>query len=141
MRKSACTVDIFFDLPAHVALLSSLDFLQKYDVHKNDNKTFFFSQIILNSKYFSENDRTIAEALYISEKSVQNYRREFKDLFLREYEFAKTLDTPALLSIRNNIMLVFEKKDFLSFINNNRSNSLGSRVVQFFSGKTFRKTK
>ena len=99
MQKSACTEDIFFDLPAHVALLRSLDFWRNYDSCKNEHKTFLFSQIILNPKFFSENDRVIAKALYISEKSVQNYRREFKKLFLQEYEYAKALDTDTLLSI------------------------------------------
>ena len=141
MQKSACTEDIFFDLPAHVALLRSLDFWRNYDSCKNEHKTFLFSQIILNPKFFSENDRVIAKALYISEKSVQNYRREFKKLFLQEYEYAKALDTDTLLSIRNTLPMLRGNKDFLSFIKDEQPGSLSSRVIQFFSEKALRQTK
>ena len=133
--------DIFFDLPAYVALLRSLDFGRTYDFYKNERKTFFFSQIILNPKYFSETDRIIAKALYISEKSVQNYRREFKDIFLQEYEYAKTLDTDTLLSIRNTMPMLRGNKDFLSFIKDEQPGNLSSRVIQFFSEKALRQTK
>lgn len=135
MQKSACTEDIFFDLPAHVSLLCSLDFWRNYDHYKNEHKTFFFSQIILNPKFFSKNDRSIAEALYISEKSVRNYRKEFKDLFLQKYEYAKTLDAEALLSIRNTMLMFLGNEDLLSFIKDDQPDCLSSRVVQFFSGK------
>ena len=141
MQKSACAEDIFFDLPAYVALLRSLDFWRTYDFYKNDRKTFFFSQIILNPKYFSETDRIIAKSLYISEKSVQNYRREFKDIFLQEYEYAKTLDTNALLSIRNTMLTFLGNNDFLSFTEDEQPDCLSSRVLQFFSDNAFRQVK
>lgn len=93
MQKTACSEDIFFDLPAYVALLRSFDFWRIYDFYKNDRKAYLFSQIIMNPKFFSETDKVIADALFICEKSVQNYRREFKEVFSDEYEYAKTLDT------------------------------------------------
>lgn len=133
MQKSACSEDIFHDLSAHVALLRSLDFWRKYDYYKNDRKTYFFSQIILNPQYFSENDRVIAKTLYISEKSVQNYRREFKNIFLQEYDTFKTWDTNALLSVRSALLMFLENSDFLSFIKNDQPNCLSSRVLKFFS--------
>lgn len=141
MQKSACAEDIFFDLPAYVALLRSLDFWRTYDFYKNKRKTFLFSQIILNPKYFSENDRIIAKALYISEKSVQNYRREFKDIFLQEYECAKILDTDTLLSIRSTMLAFLGNDAFLSFIEDEQPGCLSSRVLQFFSDNAFRQTK
>lgn len=141
MQKSACTEDIFFDLPAHVALLRSLDFRRIYDLYKNDSKAFLFSQIILNPKFFFETDKVIASALFISEKSVQNYRKEFKKLFLHEYKYAKTLDTSALLSIRTTTLMFLGNNDFLSFIKDDRPSCISSRVLQFFSDNAFRKAK
>ena len=141
MQKTACAEDIFFDLPAYVALLRSLEFWRNYDLLKKDKKVFLFSQIILNPKYFSENDRTIAEALYICEKSVQNYRRDFKKIFSEQYEEAKALDTDTLLSTRNNFLIFLGVNGFRSFIEDARSNCLSSRVVQFFSDNAFRQAK
>ena len=135
MQKSACTEDIFFDLPAHVALLRSLDFWRIYDLYKNDSKAFLFSQIILNPKFFFETDKVIDSALFISEKSVQNYRKEF------EYKYAKTLDTSALLSIRTTTLMFLGNNDFLSFIQDDQSICISSRVLQFFSDNAFRKAK
>ena len=128
-------------LPAYIALLRSLDFWRTYDFYKNEHKTFLFSQSILNPKYFSETDRIIAKALYISEKSVQNYRREFKDIFLQEYEYAKTLDTNALLSIRNTMLTFLGNNDFLSSAEDDQPDCLSSRVLQFFSDNAFRQVK
>ena len=64
MQKTACSEDIFFDLPAYVALLRSFDFWRIYDFYKNDRKAYLFSQIIMNPKFFSETDKVIADALF-----------------------------------------------------------------------------
>ena len=141
MQKTACAEDIFFDLPAYVALLRSLKFWQNYDLLRKDKKVFFFAQIILNPKYFSENDRTIAEALFICEKSVQNYRRDFKKLFSEKYEEAKTLDTDALLSMRSTFLTLLGINSFRSFTKNEPPVCLSSRVLQFFSDNAFRQAK
>lgn len=141
MQKSACAEDIFFDLPAYVALLCSLEFWRNYDLLKRDRKVFLLSQIILNPKYFSENDRTIAEALFICEKSVQNYRRDFKKLFSEKYEEAKTLDTDTLLSMRNTFLTLLGINSFRSFTKNEPPACLSSRVLQFFSDNALQQAK
>lgn len=101
MQNTACSENILFNLPARVALLRSFDFWHGYNFYKNDRKAYYFSQIILNPKYFDQTDKSIAEKLFISEKSVQNYRKEFKVKFLHEYQQASTLDSDTLLSIDN----------------------------------------
>ena len=141
MRKTACAEDIFFDLPAYVALLHSLEFWRNYDLLKKDNKLFFFAQIILNPKYFSENDRTVADALFICEKSVQNYRRDFKKLFSEKYEEAKTLDTDTLLSMRNTFLTLLGTNCLRSFTKNKPTACLSSRVLQLFSDNALQQAK
>ena len=141
MQKSACAEDIFFDLPAHVALLRSLDFWRNYDLYKNNTKAFLFSQIILNPKFFFETDKVIADALFICEKSVRNYRREFKDVFSVEYEHAKTLDTDTLLAIRSILLILLGIDGFRSFIRNDLPDCLSSRVLRFFSDSDIKQAK
>ena len=141
MQKTACSEDIFFDLPAYVALLRSFDFWRIYDFYKIDRKAYLFSQIIMNPKFFSETDKVIADALFICEKSVQNYRREFKEVFSDEYEYAKTLDTDTLLAIRSILLILLGIDGFRSFIRNDLPDCLSSRVLRFFSDSDLRQAK
>ena len=141
MQNTACSENILFNLPARVALLRSFDFWHGYDFYKNDRKAYYFSQIILNPKYFDQTDKSIAEKLFISEKSVQNYRKEFKVKFLHEYQQASTLDSDTLLSIDNAFFQFYGSNGFSSFIKNEKSLSFSSRVLRYFSDIDLQKIK
>lgn len=135
MQKAACSEDIF-DLPAHVALLNSLVFWRKYDFYKQDRKVYFFTHLILNPLYFSENDIKIARELSICQKCVQNYRKDFKTQFLQDYTLFQSMNTNQLLSIRQSLFWILEGFALpLHF--SSEHDTLSSRVLHYFSRSDF----
>ena len=130
MQNTACSENITDDLPAHVALLRSLDYWQTHDFNKNDNMSFYFTQLILNPKYFSKTDLKIADALHISEKTVRNYRKDFKTCFMREYSLLKTFSDDELAHAYRSLLLILTRR-----IDGKGAADLSfrSRVQQYFS--------
>lgn len=139
MQKAACSEDIP-DLPAHIALLSSLSFWRKYDFYKQDKKVYFFTHLILNPVYFSENDIKIARKLSICQKCVQNYRKDFKTQFLQDYLLFQSMNTAQLLSIRQSLLWILEGFALpLRF--SSKHDTLSSCVLSYFSQSDFQAVK
>lgn len=130
----ASTDNILSDMPACAALLHSMVFWRNYDICKNDTKFYFFIQLLLNPRLFSKSDMKIADELHICQKSVQNYRKEFKNLFKRDYETFQLLDRKTLLTIIRSELSILEAK-ILNRPQEDDEILLNSRALQFFRRK------
>lgn len=100
--------------PARVALLQSLIYWIKHDFLHCDQKLFFFIHITMNPDYFVLPDFRIAQKLHLSPKCIQNYRKEFKQLFLRNFERLQKMDKTMLALIHSARIRELESLGFPS---------------------------
>ena len=98
MQQTASSSDLFTDLPAHVALVSSFLFWMHSDFVNNDNMAFYFVNLILNPRYFTASDAKIARKLFVYETTARKYRKVFKLLFLKYHNDYRHLSEDDLLN-------------------------------------------
>ena len=95
MMRAASSKNFYSDLHSRFAILRSLDFWNSSDTCENDRMLFFFFHLIMNQRLF-KNDKAIANELFISEKTVRNYRNKFKVKFYADYIYAQKLSPDTL---------------------------------------------
>lgn len=130
MVQTACSVNA--PLPARVALLQSIIYWIKHDFLYCDQKLFFFIHMTMNPAYFVLPDFRIAQELHLSPKCVRNYRKEFKRLFLYDFERLQKMDSSALENIHSACV---EELASLGFSSDKLSSSknLTSRALRYFA--------
>lgn len=132
MQQAASSKDIPSEHPAIIALLESVIFWKKYDFIKNDRKSFYFIHLTMNPNYFSLPDYRIAQELNICQKCVQNYRSDFKKLFLADYERLQAMSKEKLSVLYLTCIWTLEALGFPSEIPT-RTDNLSSRALYYFS--------
>lgn len=99
MMRAASSKNFYSDLHSRFAILRSLDFWNSSDTRdtrENDRMLFFFFLLIVNQRLFKFTDKAIANELFISEKTVRNYRNKFKVKFYADYMLAHKLSPDTL---------------------------------------------
>ena len=117
--------------PARVALLQSIIFWSKYDFLEGDQKLFFFIHLTANPDYFDLPNYRIAQELHISQKCVQKYRSEFKQLFRRDFARLQNAEGNTLSLIHSVCCWELEALGFSSSLSPSPK-TLTSRALRYF---------
>ncbi len=96
MMRVASSKNFYSELHSRFAILRSLDFCNSSDTCENDRMLIFFFHLIMNQRLFKFTDKAIANELFISEKTVRNYRNKFKVKFYADYMLAQKLSPDTL---------------------------------------------
>lgn len=104
MQHTAVSKHVYDDLPAHLALLASLDFWIKRDDNPNLCNTFV--QLVLNPANFDLPFDELAETCCYCEKSLRIYARKFARKFSDFLAYFSSL--PLLFQIMRGIEFYFD---------------------------------
>ena len=147
MQHTAVSKHVYDDLPAHLALLASLDFWMKRDDNPNLRNTF--TQLVLTPSYFALTFDELAETCCYCEKSLRIYAGKFTRKFSDFLAYFSSL--PLILQIMRCIEFYFDSSlakflyewrdsffDDLSVVISDASASaneikLINQIIQFFS--------
>ncbi len=91
MQSAACAKDIYLDYPAYIAVQLSLVYWRNFDYCKHDCRAYFFSQMIMSPINFGMPDCVLALRLHVCERTLRNYRTDFKRQFEKDYNRLKNL--------------------------------------------------
>lgn len=90
---------LFDNLPAFVTRQKSLEYWNNYDFLRNDNRAFIFTQMYIVKANFPLPDYRLKDIVFICEKTIGRYRKEYKRILTRDYEYYKNLPFEQLYTV------------------------------------------
>lgn len=109
LKEVASAADIYENFPAYVARQKSLEYWRTFDYLKNAKRSDIFTKMYIDKEYSVLPDHRLKDFVFVCEKTIGRYRKEYKKVFAECYEFCKTLTRSELETLYEATVITLER--------------------------------